>query len=40
MKKIVLAAAIVVGALGSVTTASATHGNDFDHFFEWVADNR
>ena len=39
MKKIILSTAIVLGALGSVTTASATHGDDFDHFFEWIADN-
>lgn len=40
MKKIILAAAIALGTLVGATAASATHGDEFDHFFEWVADNR
>jgi len=39
MKKILLATAVVLGMLGAVSTASADHENDFDNFFEWVADN-
>ena len=40
MKKIILAAAIVLGMLGGVSVASANDDCDFENFFEWIADNR